>query len=158
MSKKRTPHGVALNWLLELVSYEGDDCKIWPFAKLRAGYGTVDWQGKTVTAHRLICRLKHGEPERGKIAAHRCGNPSCINPNHLRWATYAENDADKLIHDTHIRGERNHESKLTRHDVTAMRRAYDSGRASLIDLYQRYGVSKSTAYRILMRQSWTWLK
>lgn len=48
---------------------------------------------------RHMCKLKNGDPPTpDHEAAHSCGNGKhgCINPNHLRWATDAENMADTV--------------------------------------------------------------
>jgi hypothetical protein len=75
---------------------------IWPFARYNNGYGNVtfyDALGKHSTgAHRIMCKLVHGEPPTPKHeAAHSCGNGTggCINPHHLRSDTRGGNNADK---------------------------------------------------------------
>ncbi len=53
--------------------------------------------------------------------AHHDGDPSNNAVTNLRWATRAENHADKLRHGTHNRGERHPLSKVTDAQVAAMR-------------------------------------
>lgn len=54
-----------------------------------------------MNAHRLMCVFVNGDcPPDKNEAAHSCGNRKCVNPAHLRWATYEENGADKIIHGT----------------------------------------------------------
>jgi hypothetical protein len=53
-------------------------------------------------AHRAMCRLIHGNPPTPKHqAAHSCGNGrrGCVHPGHLRWATDAENRAERRAAD-----------------------------------------------------------
>ncbi len=65
---------------------------------LRGGYGGIRYEGRMQGAHRVMCRLAHGEPSVPTLdALHSCDNPICINPNHLRWGTESENMQDKLV-------------------------------------------------------------
>lgn len=154
----RTAPGVAAAWLLSHANYEGDGCLFWPFGKLPAGYGTVDFGEGTVLAHRRMCELRHGKPPSADLdAAHSCGRESCVNPNHLRWATSTENQADKLIHDTHLRGERNHQHKLTCDEVRQIRSVYAAGNIKMDDLAEIHAVGKSTIFKVVHRESWGWL-
>jgi hypothetical protein len=100
----------------------------------------------------------HGPPPTPKHqAAHLCGRggDGCVNPHHLAWKTQAENMADKLIHDTHSRGERCSNAKLTENDVIAIRQLGKSVRHS--DLALRFGVSRHTIRNVLYRKDWAWL-
>lgn len=58
----------------------------WPWKAGRSGrYGTFQLgRGRPVGAHRMAWALEHrGEGWPGWIR-HRCGNPLCCNPEHLR--------------------------------------------------------------------------
>lgn len=80
------------------VTSSTDECILWPFGK-RGRYGRVYVNGKTVSVHRYVCERTYGPcPPDKQHAAHRCGVHLCINPRHVRWATCAENEADKFIH------------------------------------------------------------
>jgi hypothetical protein len=81
----------------------GDECQSHNYGATthRDSYLMVTWQGKRTTASRAICELVHGPPPTPKHqAAHSCGNAWCCNGAHLRWATPAENLADKVRHGT----------------------------------------------------------
>lgn len=102
-------YGRGLKWLRELVDYDGDDCIEWPWARERAGYGRVWFEGKIWVTSRLICTWVHGEPPTPRhYAAHSCGRGrfGCVTPGHLRWATPTENSQDKFIHGTQPLGDR----------------------------------------------------
>jgi len=93
-------------WLLEHVNHDGEECLTWPFSPGANGYGQVRYKGRMYVASRLMCILAHGEqPTPEHETAHSCGkgHQGCVNPKHLRWATHAENEADKLIHGTRYR-------------------------------------------------------
>lgn len=98
----------ASEWLRAHVRHTGPECLVWPFTRTRQGYGNVS---RTVVggsrgnmgAARAMCMLAHGPPPTaGHVAAHSCGNGhgGCVHPEHLRWATVAENVADTLRHGT----------------------------------------------------------
>jgi len=98
--------GEALKFLMSHLEAITDECIIWPYAKAR-GYGRVLYMDFVWPAHRLVCYLVHGEaPSDTHQAAHRCGNPSCINHAHVRWATPEENQGDRIIHGTQHRRQR----------------------------------------------------
>lgn len=91
-------------------------------------------------------------------AAHSCGRAGdgCVNPRHLRWATRAENMADKLLHGTDNRGERNALAKLNEDDIRSIRAA--SGREPQAATAKRFDVDQSTISLIQRRLSWGWLE
>lgn len=152
MGKWKVPyHGATEEFLRAHVNHEGDDCLHWPYARTRLGYGIASVNGRQSLASNLMCRLAHGEPYLiWNHAAHRCHNPSCVNPKHLRWATHAENMADKEEAGTVNRGERNGKTRLTAADVLAIRNAPPD----LAALTERYGVSKRCISHIRGGRRW----
>lgn len=137
-----------------VLPFEGDDCLAWPYAKIPSGYGQLGKQSVT----RLICEERFGPaPSPEYDAAHNCGNGhlGCVNPGHLRWATKKENQADRLLHDTHNRGARNNTAKLTEAEVREIRRLY--GSVSGVQLAKRYGLTSAGISNIQKRKSWRWL-
>lgn len=92
-----------------VLTYEGNDCLTWPYARDQNGYGRLRINGRLGRVGRLVCEAVYGPPPPGKYAAaHSCGkgHEGCANPNHLSWKTYAENEADKMAHGTYYRGGR----------------------------------------------------
>ena len=71
-----------------------DDCWEWKYYKCKKGYGIVGFRvrgiDKLYKAHRVSLSL-HSQYVDGMHCLHSCDNPSCCNPNHLKWGTNAEN-------------------------------------------------------------------
>jgi hypothetical protein len=98
-----------------------------------------------------MCIAAHGKPKRDDLhAAHSCGNPQCVNPKHIRWATPAENNQDKILHGTTNEGERHGNAKLTEKDVLEIR----ASRETLEALSARYNVSISVLSNVRNRKAW----
>lgn len=149
--------GAPQAFLESAITFTGEDCLTWPYAR-NFGYGVMRVGGVNKVVHRLVCIAAHGEPPtEGHEAAHTCGRGSsgCVNPNHLRWATTVENEADKLVHGTHNRGERSGSAKLSRSDVLAIREL--KTRSEFKAAAERYGVSYATIHDICHRRTWAWL-
>lgn len=81
-----------------------DACWIWRWKwryANRAGYATFNYSDgdrrKTSAAHRFAYQITTGEaiPE-WAVIRHDCDNPPCVNPNHLRLGTRADNARDAL--------------------------------------------------------------
>lgn len=156
----RTSKGVPLKWLHDHVGHASSDaCLPWPFARYSDGRGHIIFAGRHANASRVMCQLVHGEPPTPKHeAAHLCGkgHEGCVNPHHLSWKTHVENQADKLIHGTHDRGERHYSAKLTEQNVKFIRRM--KGVVPQRDLADRFDVCVSHICNIQNREEWVWLK
>jgi hypothetical protein len=117
--------GEVADWIEHIAFHHGDKdaCLMWPFYRNANGYGEIMYHGVRQGAHRLMARLVHGEPPSPQhVAAHWCGHgkQGCVNPHHIRWATEAENTADKVRHQS-IAGERHPRARLTNRAVIAIR-------------------------------------
>lgn len=71
-----------------------DGCWIWKGHKYQNGYGCIKVFGKTVSAHRYSYELHKGPIPKGAEILHSCDNRDCVNPDHLRAASHAENMAE----------------------------------------------------------------
>lgn len=73
-------------------------CWLWGGAKDRSGYGRVSLysdQGP-YPAHRVSYALAHHGCPANYVVMHTCDNPACVRPGHLRLATQADNNRDKV--------------------------------------------------------------
>lgn len=151
-----TSNGAPMQWLHDHLNHTGDECLVWPFARSRNGRGWIRVTQGNGMPHQVMCKLRHGEPPTPEHeAAHSCGNGhlGCVNPIHLRWATKAENEADKLIHGTRARGERHGAAKLTEADVLAIR----ASTSPIQEIAETFGISQATGRHIKNRKIWAWL-
>lgn len=151
----QAPRGSALAFIHEHVGHGGDECLLWAFAVDKKGYGVLKYGPKRELAHRVMCRLAHGEPPDASFhAAHSCRRRSCVNPNHLRWATARENNLDKVAHGTANRvvSVILKTSKLSVEDVQSIRARRPA--ESLSKLSAEFGVTRSMIVAVAKRKSW----
>lgn len=151
--------GKPYEWIVEHLGSESEDCLIWPFSVNDHGYGRIRHEGREWVASRLMCTLKHGDaPSVRHEAAHSCGNghKGCTNPNHLRWATPEENQADRVDHRTSNRGNQNGQSKLSENDVLRVVALKDNGVLQR-EIARQFDMSEMAVSDILTGRRWSWL-
>lgn len=71
-------------------------CRIWQGARSGEGYPQIRTGGagggRIAGVHRLVVELSTGRRiPRGRVAAHRCATPLCVEPTHIRATTYTQN-------------------------------------------------------------------
>lgn len=132
----------------EFVGYRNDD-----------GYGMVRYRGQLVYAHRLAGHLWKGFAlDSPLFVLHSCDNPPCINPEHLREGTRADNARDMVERGRQfipaIAGEQHWNSRLSVEDVEHIYDLVASG-ASQSSVARAYGVVPSVISRIVNGKAWT---
>lgn len=143
------------------VDRRGDDeCWPWMGPVVRSGHGQV-WDGtRNVAAHRYALAAA-GVAIDGKLACHRCNNPSCVNPRHLYAGTYQNNIDDAIASGIKFgnpapKGEANYNAKLTEDAVAQIRCRYrprdrmNGTRA----LARQFGVSQMAVSKIVRGITW----
>jgi hypothetical protein len=113
--------------------------------------------GRQIGAHRLAYELTYGRITSSALfVLHKCDNPPCCNPAHLKLGTHADNMADmaRKGRTPEQRGSKGHNAKLTEADVIAIREEVASGVPQSL-LVSKYGLSKGSICDIVNCKTWT---
>lgn len=81
-------------WSRVLIGAE-NECWIWQRSLNSSGYGNYSHNGERIMAHLVAFRAAHGHMPDGYECGHRCHNPACLNPHHLKTVTSKENAAER---------------------------------------------------------------
>ncbi len=160
----RTGEGEPLTFLKAAILAETDECIIWPFSLAgQLGYPRLVIDGRHIYAHRLVLIETVGPPPTpNHVAAHApevCHTPQCINRRHLRWASQAENAADKEADGTWLGGEAASWTVLTEDSVREMRRLRNTTQMTYDDIAARFGgVTPSAVRQACVGLSWSWFE
>jgi len=150
-------HAKTEPWLRANVSYDGDECLIWPFGKDSLGYGRATAIGfKTRLAHRIMCEMVNGPAPEGKpVCRHSCGNGhlGCVSPKHLVWGTVLENSLDMQEHGTKQLGEAVPRSVLTESGVRKIRALKTKGWSYRL-IAEEFNVSPGTIQAVVEGRTW----
>lgn len=133
------------------VAVSDDEAECWPWTGYQEdGYGRFFWEGRMVGAHELAVTFTTGEVRApGLDTCHRCNNPICCNPHHLRFDTRAGNVADMVTAGT----ARNGNTRLTPEAVQVIRERYAHG-AAQTSLADDYRISASLVSAIVRGRRW----
>lgn len=132
-------------------------CWLWVGATNQDGYGRFSFKGKLIGAHRFSLMLYKEEENRFLCVCHTCDNTYCVNPNHLFFATHAENMLDKKkkgrVGYNPARGAQHYMSKLRESDITEIRWMRLQG-TSYSKIARIYNVSNESIRKIILGVSW----
>jgi len=106
-----------------------EDCWEWMGVTGKNKYGQIKIGQKTIPTHRFSYALHFGEIPEGLHVMHICDKPWCVNPDHLKTGTNADNCADKSKKGRTVRkfGQDNRQSKLSDCDVRKICELYNKG-------------------------------
>lgn len=135
---------------------QGPDCWTWRGYLNPQGYGSLQYQGRRMLAHRLSYELAVGPIPAGMLVCHSCDNPPCVRPAHLWLGTIADNLRDAGAKGRMHRGERHGMARLTADDVMSIRAGLAGGTKGTV-LARKHGISRNTVYAIAAGRSWGWL-
>ena len=111
-------------------------------------------QGKVYRyVHSLVAEAFIGPRPQGMEVAHADGHPVNNNLANLRYATPAENAADKVGHGTALNRGRHPRARLGEAEVSAIRQALRDGKTQRA-VAEEHGVSRTTVSAIATGRSW----
>jgi hypothetical protein len=134
-------------------------CWEWTGAKLKSGYGRIEFLRKYRYIHRMSMYLWRGFDINSKLlVCHHCDNPPCFNPNHLFIGTQKDNIKD-AVKKGRMRGgynpaigEKCGSAKLKEVDIRRIRNLYP--KINSPRLAKIFGVSQACISRIINKKSW----
>lgn len=154
--RARMVGGSPLERLMRGVMFGCSECWYWVGAMHKLGYGMLPALGEA-KAHRVAYRVFKGDIPEGMHVLHACDTRCCVNPEHLRLGTHAENMAEMAAKGrakaVRKPGESNPMAKLTTQIVAEMRAAKAAGEKQ-ISIARRYGVAPMTVSRAVRGESW----
>lgn len=120
------------------------------------GYGQIRVGAVKLMAHRLAWAMHNGADPSGMVVRHDCDNPPCVNPEHLRIGTVADNAKDMVVRGRSCKGEAASTSVLTKEDVRQIRCLRALG-VSGVWISCLFSVTRSAVCHIHKRRTWGWL-
>jgi hypothetical protein len=126
-------------------------CWLWVGARMANGYGTVCWDNRHQSTHRLSYEWHHGPIPKGLIVMHSCDNRACVNPSHLSAGTRQEN-VDDMVRKGRNRIFRNEDHrlhKLSNDQIEEIRVRYKNGGVLQRELADEYGIHYSAVSLIV---------
>ena len=131
-------------------------CHNWAGGRDRDGYGRLARGGRRSRAHVFAWEDANGRRvPRGRVVAHACDNPSCVNPDHLDAKTQRENIEDRQARDRQAKGSRNGRAKLTEEQVAAAKRVLTDGSLTQARLARLLGIHPTTVRDIERGRIWS---
>jgi len=135
-----------------------DYCWEWMAAKNPCGYGVMRYstQVSLRQATHVAVELFRPDDIRPSInygIMHSCDNPGCVNPDHLKWGTPAENQLDKVIKNRQRKGESHPFAKLSLEQVEQIRSLCSEGKTQR-EVGELFNVSNQQVSRIINNKRW----
>jgi hypothetical protein len=167
MGRPKGPPAEVRFW--EKVQVGGEyECWIWlGNPKDSDAHGQFWLDGHPIGAHRSSYILHYGEDPGELFVCHTCDNRRCVNPNHLFKGTARDNTQDMIRKGRskldwtgnvlkEMKGEANHNSRLTAEDVLWIRKNYVKGSHvyGIPALAAKYGVAHATVFLVIHNVTW----
>lgn len=73
-----------------------ESCWNWKGAINPSGHAVIKIDGKNRGSHRVSYAIHNGEIPENLMILHKCHNPKCVNPSHLKLGNAQENSQDEV--------------------------------------------------------------
>jgi len=133
---------------------EGDCWLIHKGCPIGIGYRSRRANNKYWYVHHIADFMARGKAPPNTVRLHSCDNPNCINPEHIKRGTHADNVADKVAKSRHMHGETHYRAKLTEEQAREIK--YAEG--TYAELGRKYGISRGGIHNIKSGISWGHIK
>jgi len=142
-----------LDEFFDRCEYDADtQCVNWSWGTNGNGYGSLRFNGKVDTAHRVVIMLYHGiELTSDNVICHHCDNPICCNLAHLFIGTHKQNSDDKFRKGRFVScpGDKNGTSKITEIQAVWMRSEWSKGGIKQRELGAIVGLTQQQVSKIV---------
>ena len=141
------------------VNIDENGCHLFTGCLNHDGYGRIGKDGKNVYVHREVFRKHNPEIEMTGVIMHSCDTPNCVNPEHLKHGTVADNIADMVAKGRRVtvKGSNQPDAKLHEDDIPAIRLRLQTNE-SCTTIGRDYNVSDSAIRSIEKGRTWTHVK
>jgi hypothetical protein len=132
---------------------KGNECWIWKGKPNNSGYGTANFRGKFVGAHRVSYILNIGKIPEKMSVLHHCDIKMCVRPDHLFLGTQKDNIMDMIKKGRNLCGEKHNMAKLNENKVREIRRKMKAGINYKI-IANEFKICKSHVFDIASGKKW----
>ena len=132
-------------------------CWEWTGGLNFSGYGRIYYDKKRVFAHRFSYELHYGKFDTNLVVMHICDNTKCVNPEHLRLGTQADNVYDMVNKNRHVKlkGSDNGFCKLNDEEVKEIKNYLKNYYYGMYrELGRKYNVKYNTISNIHQNITW----
>lgn len=156
MSRGRKPIDPIERFKSKYIIDENTGCWNWVAALSNNGYGIFWFEDKNVYAHRYSFETFKNEITKDKVIMHLCDNPKCVNFNHLKLGTQADNIKDCVNKNRNSKGSKQGNSKLNEIQVNDIKKELLNPYYGILkDLALKYNVTKQAIYHIKNGKNWS---
>jgi hypothetical protein len=141
------------------ITIDENGCHLFTGCLNHDGYGRIGKDGKNVYIHREVFKKHNPEIEMTGVIMHTCDKPNCVNPEHLKHGTVADNVADMVAKGRRVtvKGSNQPDAKLHEKDIPAIRLRLQTNE-SCTTIGRDYNVSASAIRNIEKSRTWTHVK
>lgn len=131
------------------------NCWEWVGHRNNYEYGQIRINRRDMRTHRLSREIANGPIPEGLFVLHKCDNPPCVRPDHLRIGTNADNVRDMMAKGRYVAPHRGYggNAKLSVDQVCEARLRYAQGE-SIVGIGGLLGVHSTTISLIVHRKTW----